>query len=83
MYDFLSFYGTDWIGMAGNLAGQWYLGKQRKFGFIIGSLGCLGWLSFGIVAESPPSVVSNIIYIGLNVRAWRKWRENPPQNSET
>ena len=74
------FYGSDWVGMAGNLLGVWYLSKQRKRGFLFGSIGCIGWLIFGVLTGSAPSVVSNLIYIGINVKGWRDWRNAPPQN---
>lgn len=77
-----NFYGADWVGMAGNLLGIWYMSKQRKRGFLYGSIGCVGWLVFGVLTESAPSVVSNLIYIGMNVRGWRKWDKNPPKNPE-
>lgn len=78
-----NFYGADWVGMTGNLLGLWYLSKQRKRGFLIGSVGCIGWMIFGVLTESAPSVLSNIIYIGMNIRGWRKWKEKPPQNPES
>ena len=59
--------------------GAWFLTKQRKLGFLIGTIGCIGWLVFGIVAESMPSVISNLIYIGINIRGWWKWKKNPPR----
>jgi len=77
-----NFYGSDWVGMAGNLFGLWYISKQRKRGFLYGSLGCLGWLIFGILSGSIPSVLSNAIYIGMNVRGWRKWKDAPPKHAE-
>ena len=73
------FYGSDWVGMIGNLLGAWFLTKQRKLGFILGSAGCIGWLAFGIITQSFPSVISNLIYIGINIRGWRKWKKDPPR----
>lgn len=78
MESFSRFHGSDWVGMVGNLFGVWFLAKQRKLGFVIGSIGCIGWLIFGIIAESMPSVISNLIYIGLNIRGWLNWKKNPP-----
>ena len=77
-----NFYGADWVGMFGNLFGLWFLSKQQKRGFIIGCVGCLGWLAFGVLTKSAPSIVSNIIYIGMNIRGWRKWKDRPPQNPQ-
>lgn len=75
-----SFYGADWVGMTGNLFGVWCISKQRKSGFLYGSIGCVGWMIFGFLTQSPPSVISNIIYIGINIHGWRKWKKEPPQN---
>lgn len=74
----LRFYGSDWIGMTGTFLGLWFLSKQRKIGFVLGSVGCVGWLAFGIITGSMPSVASNLIYIGMNIRGWRKWKKKPP-----
>ena len=79
---FGKYHGSDWVGMTGNLFGIYYLSKQRKRGFLIGSIGCLGWLCFGVITGSVPSVVSNIIYIGMNIRGWVKWKKDPPDNPE-
>jgi nicotinamide riboside transporter PnuC len=78
-----NFYGADWIGMAGNLLGLWYISKQRKRGFLLGSIGCMGWSAFGVMTQSVPSVLSNVLYIGINFRAWYKWKKKPPQNPES
>lgn len=77
-----NFYGADWVGMIGNLFGLWYISKQRRFGFVVGSIGCLGWVAFGFLTQSGPSIVSNIIYIAMNIRGWRKWKEKPPHNPQ-
>lgn len=74
------FYGSDWLGMIGNLFGAWFLTKQRKLGFVLGTIGCIGWLIFGILTQSMPSVASNLIYIGINIRGWRKWKKEPPRS---
>ena len=79
MESFSRFYGSDWVGMVGNLFSAWFLTKQRKLGFLIGIVGCIGWLIFGIVANSAPSVISNLIYIGINIRGWIKWKKEPPR----
>jgi hypothetical protein len=34
---------------------------------------------FGIVADSLPNVISNLIYIGINIRGWIKWKKEPPR----
>ena len=78
MDSLVRFYGSDWVGMTGTFLGLWFLSKQRKLGFLLGSIGCLGWLAFGIITGSMPSVFSNVIYIGMNIRGWRKWKRNPP-----
>jgi hypothetical protein len=46
------FKGTDVIGMAFGIASTIYLAKERRIGFLYGSICGSGWLAFGILAES-------------------------------
>jgi nicotinamide riboside transporter PnuC len=71
-----SYYGADWLGMAGSVVGLWYLSQRRKLGFFLAALGSLGWLVCSILIESLPGMVANFIYIALNVRGWNAWKKS-------
>lgn len=70
------YYGVDWIGMVCCAISLWYLGKHRKFGFVIGIIGDCAWLVFGVMAHSPANILATAIYIWFNIKAWRQWKED-------
>jgi hypothetical protein len=69
------YYGIDWIGMICTAISLWYLGKHRKFGFVIGTVGDCAWLVFGFIVHSPANIVATVIYILFNIKAWHQWKE--------
>lgn len=70
------YYGVDWIGMVCCAISLWYLGKHRKFGFVIGIVGDCAWLVFGVMVHSPANILATAIYIWFNIKAWRQWKED-------
>jgi nicotinamide riboside transporter PnuC len=74
MESLLRYYGLDWAGMVFAFVSLYYIGKQRKRGFLIGIGGNIAWLGFAILAESLANLLANIIYIALNCRGFWKWK---------
>jgi len=74
----LKYYGADWIGMVLILLSIYYVGKQRRCGFIYGVFGCSAWLAFGLMTESVASVLANSTYMVLNFNGYRKWKAKAP-----
>ena len=72
------YYGTDWAGMILILISIYYLGKQKKRGFIFGMFGCTAWMAFAIMTESLANLLANFIYIILDGRGFLKWRRKQP-----
>lgn len=67
--------GVDWLGMIFATASLYYLGKRKKRGFLLGLLGNVAWMAFGIMTSSVANICSNLVYMGFNIHAWRKWKK--------
>lgn len=76
------YYGVDWVGIIFSMLSTHYLGKKRKRGFMLGLVGNLAFVGFGVLAGSAANVVANSAYLVLNTRGWWKWKKNPPQGQE-
>jgi hypothetical protein len=77
------YYGIDWIGIMFSMLATYYLGQKRKRGFLIGMLGNVAFIGFGIMAQSAANVVANGTYFLLNVRGWIRWKKEPPSQGAT
>jgi len=72
------FYGLDWAGIIFSMLGTHYLSKKRKRGFLLGMIGNLAFVGFGITAQSAANVVADGTYFILNARGWITWKASPP-----
>lgn len=70
------YYGVDWAGMILAVLSLYYLGKRKKRGFLLGLLCNIAWLVFGFMTHSAANICSNLVYMGFNIHAWRKWKKN-------
>lgn len=71
----LKFHGTDWVGMMFGLLSAYYIAKHRRWGFIFAAIGGLGWMAFGFITQSIPSIVANVLFIAINVRGFVRWKQ--------
>jgi hypothetical protein len=76
MMNLFKYYGLDIIGMALILSSIYFIGSKKRLGFILGVIGNLSWLSFGIVTESVPVIFTNVILVLLNIRGYINWKKN-------
>ncbi|MFN7140469.1 MAG: nicotinamide mononucleotide transporter [Limisphaerales bacterium] len=76
--------GVDWAGMILAVLSLYYLGKQKKRGFLLGLVGNVCWMAFGIMTQSLANICSNLVYMAFNIHGWRQWRKHgwqkPPKN---
>jgi nicotinamide riboside transporter PnuC len=72
------YYGIDWAGITFSMVATYYLGKKRKRGFLIGMVGNIAFVAFGVLAQSAANIVANGIYFFLNARGWWNWKAEPP-----
>lgn len=70
------YYGLDWIGMIGSLYFLFLIGNKKRYGFIIYVIANIAWLIVNYMAQIWPGVIVCIILIGLNIRAYTKWKNN-------
>jgi nicotinamide riboside transporter PnuC len=71
----LKFHGADWIGMIFGLISAYYIARHRRWGFVFAVIAGLGWIAFGIMTGSVPSIIANILFIVINVRGFQRWKE--------
>jgi hypothetical protein len=76
------YHGIDWAGIIFSMLSTYYLGKKRKFGFLLGIVGNLAFVAFGVMAESRANIAANSIYLFLNLRGWWKCKKKPPRSPE-
>ena len=76
------YHGVDWVGICFSMVSTHFLSKKRKSGFLLGMMGNIAFVVFGVLAESAANVVANGIYFVLNARGFFKWKANPPKNQE-
>ena len=75
------FYGLDWAGIVFSMLATHYLAKKRKRGFLLGMVGNLAFVAFGVIVQSAANVVANGTYFILNARGWIKWKASPPDQA--
>ena len=68
------YYGIDWTAMIMTFCFLYYVGEEKRSGFVFGILASISWLIFGILAESIANILANLIFITLNVRGYVKWK---------
>jgi len=72
-----TFYGLDWIVMLLNLYSYYLIGCKKKFGFILGIIGCIaGLLMFSLLTFSFPMLIMYISFSILNIINYLKWKKN-------
>lgn len=69
-----AYHGFDVAGFALTLWSLVLLGNHRRSGFLVGALAALAWTGFAAQAGSYPTVVANLVFGGLNLRGWIRWR---------
>ena len=68
------FYGLDWVVMLLNLYSYYLIGNKKKFGFILGVIGCIaGLLMFILMTVSIPMILMYICFGILNIINYKKW----------
>lgn len=75
----LKFKGSDWVGMIFGLISTYYLAKEKRFGFLLGIIGGLGWVTFGFLTGSIAGVLANLSFIGFNLHGYFRWKRRQEQ----
>lgn len=69
----LEYHGVDWVATFFNVLALYLIGKKKKIGFVMGFLATIGWMVFGIIAESAATIMANIMFLALNVKGYLEW----------
>jgi hypothetical protein len=67
------YYGVDWAVFVLIVLHLWLLGNRNRFAFILGALGTCFGFAFGILIGSLASVLMNVVFFTMHVRAFFKW----------
>lgn len=72
--DLMRYGGWDFVGMGLTFASLLLLGRRRRVGFLVGAVANAAWLVFAWRAKSPPTVAANLLFGGMNLWVWTRWR---------
>jgi nicotinamide riboside transporter PnuC len=75
------FHGSDWVGMVFGLVSTYFLAKKNRWGFVLGVIGGFGWVAFGILTGSIPSIVANTLFIAFNCRGFFRWKKDDEEDA--
>ncbi len=70
----MTYYGLDWLAMGASLLAVYLLGQKNRLGFAAFIAANATWVAVGLLAASHGIVVGNVVFLGLNVRGWLRWR---------
>ena len=71
---FLKYWALDWIATCFTFGSMHYVGERNRIGFLLGIIGNVIWISFGILAGSWGVIVGNIVLFGLNLKGYLRWK---------
>jgi len=66
----------DWIGLILTLIGSLTVIKKNKYGFLFMGFGCLSWIGFGIQVDSLAVIITNVIFFGVNIFGFYRWKKD-------
>jgi hypothetical protein len=74
------YYGSDWAAMVLSVVSLWMLGSRRRSGFVLMAVGNAAWIVYGIMAQNLPVIISNAVFVVLNLRGYVKWLHTPEKS---
>ncbi|PIQ76743.1 hypothetical protein COU78_04085 [Candidatus Peregrinibacteria bacterium CG10_big_fil_rev_8_21_14_0_10_49_24] len=76
-----NYHGADWAGMILQCISIYFLGNQKRIGFLMGIGGNAGWFIFGILTGSIPDLLSQCVVATLNCRGYLQWHTSNIEDS--
>ncbi len=70
---FFNYYGIDWVIFALVVTHLWMLGNQWRNAFLLGAIASCFGLVLGLLINSLASVLMNIAFCFMHIRAYNKW----------
>ncbi len=81
------YYGVDWIANGVTLVRLWMFSNgtphSRFWGWILGFVGVFFWALMGVMMDSLPTMITNVIYFALTLRGFLKERRNHADDAST
>ena len=68
-----NYYFIDLFAIVCMLSSIWLLGNQRRSGFVVGLLGAISFVVFGVLAESLFAILGNLLLGAIYLRGWFRW----------
>ncbi len=68
-----AYYGFDWISATCALLGIYYLGSNKRSGFILMFLAAVTGMVFAVLAKTLSLILLNVIFIFLHARGYLNW----------
>ena len=76
MFDFsatANYYFIDLFAIVCMLSSIWLLGNHRRSGFVVGIMGAVAFVIFGLLAESLFAILGNLLLGAIYLRGWIRW----------
>jgi hypothetical protein len=71
----LEYYGVDWLLFALVFIHLWMLGNRIRSAFLLGVAANACGFVFGWMTGSIATLIMNVVFCLLNIRAYIKWRD--------
>ncbi len=73
----MDYFFLDWIAMGTSLLAVYLLGQKNRWGFACFLVSNALWIAVGSLAGSWGILTGNVVFFGLNVRGFVKWKAVP------
>jgi len=68
------YYAVDWLLFVLVTLHLWMLGNHYKAAFLVGMAAAVTGFIFGLLTGSVATLVMNVVFFGLHLRAYVRWR---------
>lgn len=65
--------GSDLLGIMFSFLMLYFLGNHKRYGFLCGAVANTCWMVFGVITQSYPLILANVVFCGLNLRGYMRW----------
>lgn len=72
----MNYYGIDWLATFAGLTGVYLIGSKNRYGFLVMMVASLSWMTVGFMIQSYALIIGSLVFFGLHVRGWLKWRRD-------
>ena len=69
-----NYYGVDWLIFLLIVVHLHLIAERKRSAFLFGALATIFGVAFGIMVDSLASILMNVVFCVLHIKAWIKWR---------